>query len=400
MGSSVRKPARAVGTSVQRVGGAGWTPGANFTGDLDDLLGPPAGLPDPDARIRPAPGGQLRGLGGDGAGDRPAAGRPAADPVRRLLGRAGDLPSAAGRRSRADGRCSRSPTRARTCCGWPPTRPRRSPRPARRRPSGSSPRRAPRPTPGCARPTQIKEMAVASADELQEQARRERAEATAHLERRAQEAAELLLRRRGRAGAAGRRGGAGAGPDRRGGCGPAGRRPGRGGRPPAPAGRGAAVAARADRPIGEALQAVAATVPDDMRGTNAAVEGMGVENVRVLVGAGCRPPPDAGRPGEAVQPGAPGLVRGLPGRVGRYEEAAVEEVREVVQVDGGIVVGHDGSKCAQEALIWAGAPGLPGRPRPPRRAVLGDDDRAPAAAPGRRATSRRWSTGRRPSSTS
>jgi nucleotide-binding universal stress UspA family protein len=33
----------------------------------------------------------------------------------------------------------------------------------------------------------------------------------------------------------------------------------------------------------------------------------------------------------------------------------VDDVREVVQVDGGIVVGHDGSKCAQEALTWAAA---------------------------------------------
>jgi nucleotide-binding universal stress UspA family protein len=32
----------------------------------------------------------------------------------------------------------------------------------------------------------------------------------------------------------------------------------------------------------------------------------------------------------------------------------VDEVREVVQVDGGIVFGHDGSTCAQEALRWAG----------------------------------------------
>jgi nucleotide-binding universal stress UspA family protein len=29
------------------------------------------------------------------------------------------------------------------------------------------------------------------------------------------------------------------------------------------------------------------------------------------------------------------------------------EVCEVVRVDGGIVLGHDGSKCAQEALLWA-----------------------------------------------
>ena len=33
----------------------------------------------------------------------------------------------------------------------------------------------------------------------------------------------------------------------------------------------------------------------------------------------------------------------------------MDEVDEVVQVDGGIVVGHDGSKCAQEALTWAAA---------------------------------------------
>ena len=33
----------------------------------------------------------------------------------------------------------------------------------------------------------------------------------------------------------------------------------------------------------------------------------------------------------------------------------MDEVTEVVRVDGGIVVGHDGSKCAQEALTWAGA---------------------------------------------
>jgi nucleotide-binding universal stress UspA family protein len=33
----------------------------------------------------------------------------------------------------------------------------------------------------------------------------------------------------------------------------------------------------------------------------------------------------------------------------------VDDVREAVQVDGGIVVGHDGSKCSQEALVWAAA---------------------------------------------
>jgi nucleotide-binding universal stress UspA family protein len=35
-------------------------------------------------------------------------------------------------------------------------------------------------------------------------------------------------------------------------------------------------------------------------------------------------------------------------------EAAVGDVCEVVRVEGGIVFGHDGSKCAQEALAWAG----------------------------------------------
>jgi nucleotide-binding universal stress UspA family protein len=37
----------------------------------------------------------------------------------------------------------------------------------------------------------------------------------------------------------------------------------------------------------------------------------------------------------------------------------VAEVCEVVEVDGGIVVGHDGSECAQEAMRWAA--GLAGR---------------------------------------
>ena len=31
------------------------------------------------------------------------------------------------------------------------------------------------------------------------------------------------------------------------------------------------------------------------------------------------------------------------------------DVSEVVRVDGGIVVGHDGSKSSQEALVWAAA---------------------------------------------
>jgi nucleotide-binding universal stress UspA family protein len=32
----------------------------------------------------------------------------------------------------------------------------------------------------------------------------------------------------------------------------------------------------------------------------------------------------------------------------------MDDVREVVEVEGGIVLGHDGSRCAQEALRWAG----------------------------------------------
>jgi nucleotide-binding universal stress UspA family protein len=32
----------------------------------------------------------------------------------------------------------------------------------------------------------------------------------------------------------------------------------------------------------------------------------------------------------------------------------MQDVAEVVRLEGGIVVGHDGSKCAQEALQWAG----------------------------------------------
>ena len=32
----------------------------------------------------------------------------------------------------------------------------------------------------------------------------------------------------------------------------------------------------------------------------------------------------------------------------------MDDVTEAVHLDGGILVGHDGSKCAQEALVWAG----------------------------------------------
>ena len=31
------------------------------------------------------------------------------------------------------------------------------------------------------------------------------------------------------------------------------------------------------------------------------------------------------------------------------------EVNEAVEFDGGVLVGHDGSECAQEALVWAAA---------------------------------------------
>ena len=31
----------------------------------------------------------------------------------------------------------------------------------------------------------------------------------------------------------------------------------------------------------------------------------------------------------------------------------VTEVREAVEISGGVLVGHDGSECAQQALRWA-----------------------------------------------
>jgi chromosome segregation ATPase len=136
---------------------------------------------------------------------------------------------------------------------------------------------------------QIKEMAVASADELQEQARRVRAEATAHLEQARREAAALLRDAeaererliaeaaeeldRMAAEAAARLAGVQAEVDDL-------RRQRDQARE--------SLRGLTDR-IGEALQAVAATAPDDMRGTNVAVEGMVVdppaaEDVRLLVG--------------------------------------------------------------------------------------------------------------------
>ena len=162
---------------------------------------------------------------------------------------------------------------------------------------------------------QIKEMAVTAADELQEQARRTRAEADAHLEQARRDAAELrraaaLERERLAAEAAQER-------DRL--AAEAAQERDRLGAVAAQERDRLAVAAAArladvqaevddlrrqrdqarqslrgltDR-IGEALQAVAATGPDDMRGTNVAVEGMGhqpaaADDVRVLIG---RPSP-------------------------------------------------------------------------------------------------------------
>ena len=39
-----------------------------------------------------------------------------------------------------------------------------------------------------------------------------------------------------------------------------------------------------------------------------------------------------------------------------------EGVTRVADVPGGILVGHDGSACAQEALQWAARAGFPLRP--------------------------------------
>jgi nucleotide-binding universal stress UspA family protein len=35
------------------------------------------------------------------------------------------------------------------------------------------------------------------------------------------------------------------------------------------------------------------------------------------------------------------------------EEVSMDDVRETVQFEGGILVGHDGSECAQQAVQWA-----------------------------------------------
>jgi nucleotide-binding universal stress UspA family protein len=47
-----------------------------------------------------------------------------------------------------------------------------------------------------------------------------------------------------------------------------------------------------------------------------------------------------------------GVAGGGVGATG--EEDRVDDVRETVTVDGGILVGHDGSECAQDAVRWAG----------------------------------------------
>jgi chromosome segregation ATPase len=151
---------------------------------------------------------------------------------------------------------------------------------------------------------QIKELAVTAADELQEQARRVRAEADAHLEQARRDAAELrraaaVERERLAAEAAQERDRLNAVAAQE-----------RDRLAVAAAARLADVQAEVDDlrrqrdqarqslrgltdRIGEALQAVAATGPDDMRSTNVAVEGMGhqpvpADDVRVLIG---RPSP-------------------------------------------------------------------------------------------------------------
>ena len=134
---------------------------------------------------------------------------------------------------------------------------------------------------------EIKEAAVAAADELREHARRVRAEADALMEKARHEAAELL----GTAAAEQERLAAEGARERD-------------RLAAAAADRLASVQTEVDDlrrqrdqarqslrgltdRIGEALQAVAATAPDDMRG-NVAVEGMGADGVGVLVG---RPAP-------------------------------------------------------------------------------------------------------------
>ena len=61
---------------------------------------------------------------------------------------------------------------------------------------------------------------------------------------------------------------------------------------------------------------------------------------------------------------APRHLRSLPGRHAGQQKIVgtddggrphVAEVSEAVEIDGGVLVGHDGSACAQEALRWAAA---------------------------------------------
>jgi nucleotide-binding universal stress UspA family protein len=42
-----------------------------------------------------------------------------------------------------------------------------------------------------------------------------------------------------------------------------------------------------------------------------------------------------------------------PGGIREREEETVAEVCEIVELPGGVLVGHDGSECAQQALVWA-----------------------------------------------
>ena len=216
----------------------------NLTGDLDELLSTAPCFRTRLARLRPPPGRQLRGLGGVGARRRAGAQLDhLLGPLRRLLGRAGDLPPAAGARPRRASTSSPVSDRVREMLRLAADEAaamvdaaRRGGRPPR------WPRRGWRPMRGCARRTRSRSWPPTTADEMLDQARRDRAEAAALLERARTEAAELVRQARDRAGPAH------AAEADRGRAERLGGRAGGGGRPAAPAGRGAAVAAPADRP--------------------------------------------------------------------------------------------------------------------------------------------------------
>ena len=167
-----RRAAAEPTTVVADPGDGGGNGRPNCAGDLDDLLGlRRSGLPHAARGYDRLQVDNYAAWAESELVDRAAPGRPLAQPVRRVLGRAGDLPPACWPRRRAAGRSSRSPSASRRCCGWPPTRPRRSPRPAReeaeqlrrrgahrgRRPAAQGPRDqgaggSPRPTSSGSRP--------------------------------------------------------------------------------------------------------------------------------------------------------------------------------------------------------------------------------------------------------